>query len=1536
MSRFLKILSATLCILMVVSLVPLCPAKAAEAGNVTLDDMVKAAGDVIRPNEGSYGSVNPDDNGAVSIGWIQWHANRALNLLRSVISNDQAVAKELLGKELFNEITDANTIWKDRTVTEDEAARISALLLTQHGKDEQDKLASADISIYINHAAGLGVKDPSALVYHADIENQCGWGGAKRVLDAASTLAGGYDKITIDILYEASLADSVSGKYAVRRQKTYNNCLLLEWAEMKTDLEVWDILSVRNVREAPDTQSALLTSIPAGMKVIISEKVYYAAENSTRAKTTMGWITLDAKSAALNRELSGGSVPAPINFDTNGGSFLPVVSSTTASKMNSVRGANEIIIYNSEYAGKKTQTNAYGSEAVIDSTGLVTKGAAYGACKTEIPAGGYVLSAHGTMHSWLSSNIKTGYYVSINEIDLSITVYEDKNAFLAATGTSETDKSFGELPIPHRNGYMFCGWKDTAGNDIGFNTVCDTALCVTLKAEWLESEGTSIIFDKDGGIFKGTCYSTVSGVNTDRVENSFIIYYGTETTNTNPHGTEICVGADGRVTEIFGYGNGNAPIPEGGFVISTHGTASLWLTEEITVGSIVEFNEEEMTVTAYKDDSTYEIIHKAVTPGSPIGTLPEIERPYHLFLGWFNASGEKATKNDIMPEAGMLLTAKWEVLPGSIVYNTDGGTITSLKAETTLTGTNTPRGANALILYNGRAATSTNSYGTEVLVGNDGIVDFVHPAGIGNTVIPAGSFVLSGHGTMSSWLSANVSAGNYVEINKNKVTVWESKNACEAEKNTSVLYGNKVGALHTPKKEGHVFLGWQDSTGNMIEPGSTVSVYGDLCLNAIWERLLTVTFDPGDGVFSTAKTELVAKGVNIQRGADSLIIYTGKATTQTNIYGTEVIVSKDGIVTAINGYGKGNSPIPDGGMVISAHGTAASQMLKAVKLGSYISVRGYKICVYDSPAALDCEDGTLFVKSGSALGALPMAQMPTKALSGWEKGGVRYTKDTVITEDLTLFASWTAISATVVFNPNGGEFGSIISSQKVNGTNMLRPADSIIVYDSGYAGGVAPTNKYGTEVSVDASGTVLTSPVYGACKTKIPSGGLVISGIGTGYSWIMENLKAGRYVNFDKATLTLSVYESYSDYLAGNEKTIYANKTYGPLPTPQRDGYRFCGWQDSLGNTVTEGSVVSDCDTPVLTAAWVRQYSVSFDLDGGTTEFSKASATGINSVRGANDLIIYFGVASTNTNAFGTEAAIDKSGKVVAVYPYGNKNAAVPNGGYVLSGHGTMGTWIQNNLKAGYFVTINDKSITVYQDEFNMNVLVTGTVKADEGSALSALPAVKKTGHIFLGWYSDGELFDESTPISSDISLTARWETRRVSIKYNLNGGKFPGSATNTADGKNILRPAESIIIYDNKHHSSSTGTNIYGAEIVVSADGIVTEVRGYGMKNAPIPEGGYVLSGHNTAGTWLVNNFRVGDFVVLSGNKFTVYENAHQYELICNKTVLYGEAIGELPDISRVGARFDGWLLPDGTIATPETIMSFDSDEIVLKAKWK
>ena len=47
-------------------------------------EVAAAAAAIIFANEGGYSSVNANDNGAVSVGKVQWHGNRALLLLKNI------------------------------------------------------------------------------------------------------------------------------------------------------------------------------------------------------------------------------------------------------------------------------------------------------------------------------------------------------------------------------------------------------------------------------------------------------------------------------------------------------------------------------------------------------------------------------------------------------------------------------------------------------------------------------------------------------------------------------------------------------------------------------------------------------------------------------------------------------------------------------------------------------------------------------------------------------------------------------------------------------------------------------------------------------------------------------------------------------------------------------------------------------------------------------------------------------------------------------------------------------------------------------------------------------------------------------------------------------------------------------------------------------------------------------------------------------------------------------------------------------------
>ena len=184
-------------------------------------EVVAAAAAIIFGNEGNYTSVNADDNGALSVGKVQWHGNRALSLLKEIIEETgQTTATTILGADLWKEIKESSD-WTRRTVNTDEKNRIAKILGTTAGKVVQDEQAEKDITEYVEHGIKIGIEDPQSLVYFADLENQGGAGASGRVGKTAAAKAGGAARVTLAILHAAALADSVMGRYTTRRNETY-------------------------------------------------------------------------------------------------------------------------------------------------------------------------------------------------------------------------------------------------------------------------------------------------------------------------------------------------------------------------------------------------------------------------------------------------------------------------------------------------------------------------------------------------------------------------------------------------------------------------------------------------------------------------------------------------------------------------------------------------------------------------------------------------------------------------------------------------------------------------------------------------------------------------------------------------------------------------------------------------------------------------------------------------------------------------------------------------------------------------------------------------------------------------------------------------------------------------------------------------------------------------------------------------------------------------------------------------------------------
>lgn len=209
-----RLISLILTVIILLSALPI----VAFSENVAFDTIVNAATYVIIKNEGFYDTVLRNDNGALSIGKLGWHATNALELLKRIVAEDSALALSILGASLYNEII-TSRYWETKIPSREEAAVISVLISTTHGRRIQDESAREYISGYVEHAMELGITEPRAMVFFADFNNQNGYSGSASFYREVKRT---YGEVTLQTLYECSSKNN-------RRTRTYNFCVSLNW-----------------------------------------------------------------------------------------------------------------------------------------------------------------------------------------------------------------------------------------------------------------------------------------------------------------------------------------------------------------------------------------------------------------------------------------------------------------------------------------------------------------------------------------------------------------------------------------------------------------------------------------------------------------------------------------------------------------------------------------------------------------------------------------------------------------------------------------------------------------------------------------------------------------------------------------------------------------------------------------------------------------------------------------------------------------------------------------------------------------------------------------------------------------------------------------------------------------------------------------------------------------------------------------------------------------------------------------------------------
>lgn len=378
------------------------------------------------------------------------------------------------------------------------------------------------------------------------------------------------------------------------------------------------------------------------------------------------------------------------------------------------------------------------------------------------------------------------------------------------------------------------------------------------------------------------------------------------------------------------------------------------------------------TVTFNANGGTTPTASKSVTYASTYGTLPTPTRTGYTFKGWYTAKtgGTKITSSSTVSiTADTTLYAQWTANTYTVTFNANGGT--------------TPTAS--------MSVTYASTYGT-----------LPTPTRTGYTF--AGWFTAASGGTsVASGTTVSITANQtlYAHWTANTYTVTFDKNGGNAPSTASktVTYDGTYGTLATCTRTGYTFAGWYTAAdgGTQVTSGTTVGITANQTLYAHWTaNTYTVTYDPCGSELFPATVEPATQ----EKTYDST--YGAMPTPQRSQHGF------DGWYTAEEG----------GSKVVSSTQvkTAGDHTLYANWIENALTL------TFDANGGV-CGEDSRTLTAGDPYGTLPTPTRTGHTFAGWytdPEDGSSVSSETLITEDTTIYAHWTANSYTVSFNANGG------------------------------------------------------------------------------------------------------------------------------------------------------------------------------------------------------------------------------------------------------------------------------------------------------------------------------------------------------------------------------------------------------------------------------------------------------------------------------------------------------------------------------------
>ncbi len=365
------------------------------------------------------------------------------------------------------------------------------------------------------------------------------------------------------------------------------------------------------------------------------------------------------------------------------------------------------------------------------------------------------------------------------------------------------------------------------------------------------------------------------------------------------------------------------------------------------------------------------------------------------------------------------------------------------------------------------------------------------------------------------------------------------------------------------------------------------------------------------------------------------------------------------------------------------------------------------------------EDIQIIVKTGSeftapASGGLTRPDGDAGSFFMWlgSNGKFYAPGDSVPAEVTKLTAQWTAPTYAVTLNTNGGTINNGNVTEYIYGVGATLPtADDMTYTGHTFKGWYDNEGLTGDPVTA-IGGTEMGNKEYWA-------------------KW-----------EINQYTITFDT--------AGGSAIAPITQDYGTAITapadPTREGYTFAGWDTAIPATMPAHNMT-------ITAQWtVNQYTITYDLDGGTAEGNPDTYT-------------------VETDAFTL------------------KNPTRP--GYTFTGWSGTGLTGEDNLtvtipkgSTGNRSYTAHWSLNTYSITYDLNG---GTASGNPTSytvesATITLNQPTKTGYTFTGWSGTDLTGEDNLTVTipagstGDRSYTAHWSLNTYSITYDLNGGTVSGN----------------------------------------------------------------------------------------------------------------------------------------------------------------